>query len=112
MFSLKDIIGDVVFLVFNDASMLSDVGVNVPSGHFLIKGQDSLGLWIQHPGIRIKHVEDESGKPLKPQEHYEEKIDGIFLVRWENIKTIMHYPNRPGYDFPSEFDKKIGFNDD
>ena len=29
---------------------------------------------------------------------------------WNQIKTIMHYPDREGYDLPSEFDKNIGFN--
>ena len=38
-----------------------------------------------------------------------DKIDGVFLVSWNFINTIMHYPDRDGYDFPSEFDKEVGF---
>ena len=42
----------------------------------------------------------------------EKRIDGVFLVMWNQINTIMHYPDREGYDFPSEFDKNIGFKKD
>ena len=38
-----------------------------------------------------------------------ENIDAVFLAGWDNIETIMHYPNRENYDFPNEFDKDIGF---
>ena len=37
------------------------------------------------------------------------EIAAIFLVQWGNIKTMMHYPEREGFDFPSEFKKEIGF---
>ncbi len=36
-------------------------------------------------------------------------IAANFLITWDNILTIMHYPDRKGYDFPSEFEKSIGF---
>ena len=39
----------------------------------------------------------------------EDHIDGFFLVMWNFINTIMHYPNREGYDFPSEFSIDVGF---
>ena len=38
-----------------------------------------------------------------------EKVDANFLMRWEYIISVMHYPDREGYDFPSEFDLDIGF---
>ena len=38
-----------------------------------------------------------------------EKIDSVFLVKWDNIETIMHYPERKGYDFPPDYKMKIGF---
>ena len=38
-----------------------------------------------------------------------EHIEANIFVHWSNIKTLMHYPDRKGFDFPSEFDKDIGF---
>ena len=40
----------------------------------------------------------------------QEEIDAVFMVHWDNINTMMHYPNRKGYDLPNQFRKKIGFN--
>ena len=109
MFKSDDIIGDIVFISLNSNEFLQDIGINAQSGHFLVKGYDNLGLWLQHPGIIIKKIEDKKGKPLPVKMQKEERIDGIFLVMWNQVNTIMHYPNRDGFDFPSEFDKNIGF---
>ena len=112
MFKSEDIIGDIVFLSFNSEDSFKDIGLPVGGGHFLVKGYDHIGLWIQHPGIIIKKTEDKNGKPLPENSHTEERIDGVFLVMWNQINTIMHYPDRDGYDLPSEFDKNIGFKKD
>ena len=97
MFKTEDIIGDIVFISFLNSKEFSDIGIE-KSGHYLVKGYDNVGLWIQHPGLSIKN------KNIK---NYIK--EGVFLVMWNQINTIMHYPNRKGYDFPSEFDKEIGF---
>ena len=109
MFKSDDIIGDIVFISLNSNEFLQDIGINAQSGHFLVKGYDNLGLWLQHPGIIIKKIEDKKGKPLPVKLQKEERIDGVFLVMWNQVNTIMHYPNRDGFDFPNEFDKNIGF---
>ena len=75
-----------------------------------MKGFDRLGLWLEHPGIVIIHAKDESGTPLPVKKHTRENIDANFVVTCDNVNTIMHYPNREGFDFPSEFKKmKLGF---
>ena len=61
----------------------------------------------------IIHAKDESGTPLPVKKHTRENIDANFVVTWDNVNTIMHYPNREGFDFPSEFKKmKLGFSVD
>ena len=97
MFKTEDIIGDIVFISLVNEQNFQDIGIT-KSGHFLVKGIDHLGLWLQHPGIITENQEITSY--IK---------EGIFFVMWNQINTIMHYPNREGYDFPSEFDKEIGF---
>ena len=37
--------------------------------------------------------------------HKDLPIQHVSSTQWGD----MHYPNRKGYDFPSEFDKEIGF---
>ena len=109
MFNSEQIIGDIVFISFNDDQKYLDIGLNNSFGHFLILGYDNMGVWVAHPGLYIEHVEDQDGKPLTIDKAYKEEIKASFLITWDNIKTIMHYPDRKGFDFPSEFDRNIGF---
>ena len=109
MTNLDKIIGDVIFISFVDLERFKDIGIKINSGHFLLTGYDQMGLWLKHPGIVIIHNEDETGNPLPVTEHKKENISADFIVTWDNVKTIMHYPDRKGFDFPSEFDKNIGF---
>tara|TARA_B100000945_G_C19930532_1_gene389321 strand:+ start:189 stop:539 length:351 start_codon:yes stop_codon:yes gene_type:complete len=109
MFNTEQIIGDIVFISFNDINRYQDIGLSKPYGHFFILGYDNIGVWVTHPGLFIEELEDKKGKPLPLEKIHREEINASFLVTWDNIKTIMHYPNREGFDFPSEFDKNIGF---
>ena len=109
MFKSDDIIGDIVFISIRESDVLKTIGVHPKTGHFLVRGYDQLGLWLQHPGLVLKKIEDKDGKPLPVKEQKEELIDSVFLLKWDQVNTIMHYPNREGFDFPSEFDLNIGF---
>jgi len=75
----------------------------------MVKGIDNLGIWVLHPDLELIYSDDESGKPLPADKMKKESIEANFLISWDNIKNIMHYPGREGFDFPSEFDKNIGF---
>ena len=110
LITTEQIIGDVIFISFQNSERYIDFGINKNCGHFLVKGYDSFGIWVEHPGITIKHTEDSTGKPIPTKKMFTENIDANFLVTWDNIKSIMHYPGREGFDFPSEFDKHIGFS--
>ena len=109
MFSIDQPIGDVVYVKFNDPSFLTELGIDQRQSHFLVKGQDNFGLWLEHPRLEFLKSENSEGKPLPPNKQSVMKVDATFLVQWHNISTVMHYPNREGYDFPSEFDKDVGF---
>ena len=106
---LDDIIGDVIFISFRNPERMKEIGIEDHSGHYMLKGFDQLGLWLEHPGILIQHMEDEEGKPLHPEEQSHEEIEAVFIVKWDNVNTLMHYPKRKGFDFPNKFRKKIGF---
>ena len=109
MINLDEIIGDIIFISFREIERYNEIAITSSSGHFLLKGYDQMGLWLKHPGIILIHNEDQSGNPLPVNEHIKEDISANFMVTWDNVKTIMHYPDREGFDLPSEFDKNIGF---
>lgn len=102
MISINEIIGDIVFISFSNYERYKNIGINTSDGHYLLKGYDQLGVWLEHPGLNITNNEKSAKKS---------RIQANFLVTWDNINTIMHYPNREGYDFPSEFSRNsIGFS--
>ena len=109
MIKLDDIIGDLIFISFRDLGRFKDIGISESSGHYLLKGYDQMGIWVEHPGIIIMRSEDKNGKPLPVSNHTKEKISADFIVTWDNINTIMQYPEREGFDLPNELNKKIGF---
>ena len=109
MIKLDNIIGDIIFISFANVERLQDIGISETSGHYLLKGYDQMGIWLEHPGIIIMRSEDKNGKPLPVADQTKEKISADFIVTWDNINTIMQYPNREGYDLPNELNKKIGF---
>ena len=110
MINLDNIIGDIIFISFGNIERFKYIGITEPSGHFLLKGYDQMGLWLEHPGIVITCAEDDAGNPLPITEQKKEEITANFIVTWDNVNTIMHYPAREGFDFPSEFNKNIGFS--
>ena len=109
MFTIENIIGDVVFLSLRDTGFLTKLAIPEKLTHFKIVGQDQLGLWVEHPKLTFKYTRDKSGNPVSEDKQRTEVVDAVFLIAWGNIDTVMHYPNREGFDFPSEFDKEIGF---
>ena len=109
MVKIDNIIGDVIFLSFRDVERMQEIGIEEISGHYMLKGYDQLGLWLEHPGIQIQHMEDEKGRPLPSDKQTTEEINAIFMVHWDNVNCMMYYPNRKGFDFPDQYRKKIGF---
>ena len=110
MINIDDIIGDIIFISFRNIEKFKDIGITKSSGHFLLRGYDQMGIWLEHPGIIIMRSEDKNGKPLPVSDHTKENFAADFIVTWDNVNTIMHYPEREGFDFPSEFNKKFGFH--
>tara|TARA_B100000900_G_scaffold60392_1_gene45832 strand:- start:334 stop:684 length:351 start_codon:yes stop_codon:yes gene_type:complete len=107
-YTMEFIVNDIVFVVFNEK--LSPLGINDIEGYYKVMGHDHIGIWLKHPGILKVKTLDKKGKPLPESQRREELIDGVFLATWGNIKTIMHFPDREGFDFPGLLDaSKIGF---
>ena len=71
---------------------------------------DDLGLWVEHPHYVIVQTNDAQGKPLPEGKQVRAELAANFLLRWEKIVTLVHFPNREGFDFPNPLrDRSIGF---
>ena len=84
MIRLDELIGDIVFVSFSNYERYKDIGIDKPTGHFLLKGYDQLGIWLEHPGIVIIHGNDKSGKPLPLKKQNRENIAANFIVTFSN----------------------------
>ena len=97
---MEFIINDIVYVSLREK--IESVNIDSNGGHFKVKGHDHIGLWVEHPGL--KYDMEPGGK--------KEQIDCVFLIPWSNIQTIMHFPNKEGFDFEGVLDKKkIGFSE-
>ena len=104
------VVGDIVQIILAEPDALAHLGFDHQSLFLKVVGIDDLGLWVEHPQYMIVHVNDEEGKPLPAEEQVHKRIDANFLLRWDQIATIVHFPNREGFDMPSPFEKQhIGF---
>ncbi len=104
-----DIVGDIVQVVLREPEALAAIGLNRRNVFLEVVGLDEIGLWVAHPGYVLVKAEDKAGKPLPEPEQVRTQLEANFLLRWELISTIVHFPHREGYDFPSPFEKHIGF---
>tara|TARA_Y100000768_G_C23613168_1_gene511470 strand:+ start:89 stop:424 length:336 start_codon:yes stop_codon:yes gene_type:complete len=96
-YTMEFIINDIVYVSLREK--IDVLSIDSQGGHFKVKGHDHMGLWVEHPGLEYDF---DDGK--------KEEIDCVFLIPWSNIQTIMHFPNKEGFDFEGVLDKKkIGF---
>ena len=107
--TINDIVGDIVQIVLKEPDDLAGLGFDKPSLFLKVVGVDEMGVWVIHPSYMVVRVNDEEGKPLPEEEQVHTQVDANFLIRWEQIATIVHFPNREGFDFPDPFEKHIGF---
>ena len=84
MLKLDDMIGDVIFISFRDMGRMKEIGIDEQSGHFLLKGYDQIGIWLEHPGITIQHMEDENGLPVPANMQKSEEIAEKSAVKYRN----------------------------
>lgn len=109
MMKIEDAINDIVLVVLREEGLLTDVGIGSNKFYSRIVGYDEFGVWLEHPNFEIMVSEDAEGKPLPPGEVKRERFDASIHLPWQNLSTIVHFPKREGFDFPSPFERKIGF---
>lgn len=109
MMQLEKIVQDVVLLVIRSVDELESVGVESHSFYAKVIGYDEFGLWVEHPHFEVVYSEDEHGKPLPPHKVTRQTIPASLQIQWSNVATIVHFPNREGFDLPNPFSTHVGF---
>ena len=109
MMTIEKIINDIVLILLHETEYLREVGIGGNKLFARVLGYDEYGLWIEHPKFEIAISEDDKGKPLPPDQVRREKLNASILISWKNIASLVHFPNRKGFDFPSPFERHIGF---
>jgi hypothetical protein len=109
MMKIEDTVNDIVLAVLREPEMMERVGIASQDFYARVVGYDEYGIWLEHPNFEVIFSEDERGKPLPPDKVQREHIDASVYVPWGNIATLVHFPHREGFDFPSPFRKPIGF---
>lgn len=105
----EDIVGDIVQVVLKEPEEFAELGLDKPSLFLHVVGVEDLGIWVTHPSYTVTVVNDDEGNPLPEEEQVHKEVDANLMIRWEQISTIVHFPEREGFDFPSPFEKHIGF---
>ena len=103
------VVGDVVQILLSEPGSLKQLGFETQELVVQVVGIDEFGIWAAHPQYLVVRVNDREGRPLPPEKQEHKRIDAHFLIRWEQIATIVHFPDRKGFDFPDPREKHIGF---
>ena len=90
MFTIENIIGDIVFLSFRDKTFLSKLAISEEASHFKILGQDQLGLWVEHPKLTFRYTTDKDGNPIPEDKQKLQEVEAILSnIRPMRILPIM-----------------------
>ena len=103
MMKIEDIVDDIVLLILAENEPLKELGISQNKLFAKVTGYDDNGVWIENPDF---HIPD----PSKNDPKAFQSVTASILVPWPFLISIVHFPNVEGFDFPSPFDAKIGFD--
>ena len=112
MMKIENTVNDVVLIVLNDVTPFERVGIGIDQFYARVVGYDEFGVWLEHPNFEVVISEDEMGKPLPANEVTREQYNASVYIPWRNVASLVHFPNRDGFDFPSPFERHFGFRAD
>ena len=110
MMTMKNIAGDIVLLILADPEPLADLGVTQKSIYVKVMGYDDYGIWVEFNNFKIPKLKTEKGE--KPKRPIYQSVTSSLLIPWPLITSVVHFPGVEGFDLPSPFESKIGFEID
>lgn len=87
----------VMFMLFSHEG-LEAAGITERKFYAKIVGRDSIGLWIENPKLETTRVRDEQGSIIPPEHRQHEENVAYILIPWGNIRSVVHFPLRRGFD--------------
>ena len=112
MMKIENTVNDIVLVILNDSAPFERVGIGIDQFYTRVVGYDEFGVWLEHPNFEVIISENEEGKPLSPDKVKREHHNASVYIPWRNVASLVHFPNREGYDFPSPFERHVGFRAD
>jgi hypothetical protein len=87
----------VMFMIFNHEG-LEGAGIKERKFYAKVVGRDSIGLWIENPKLETTRMRNEQGYIIPPEQRKHEVYMAHILIPWGNIRSLVHFPMRQGFD--------------
>jgi hypothetical protein len=96
--TIEEIINKTVMLMVFQADGLDAAGIKDKRFYAKVVGRDSIGIWIENPKLETTRVRDDNGTLIPPAQRQHEEHRAYVLVPWGNIRSVVHFPDREGFD--------------
>jgi len=104
---MDKVMNDRVMLILREIDGLRAAGIYEHNFYAKVVGRDQIGLWIENPKFEIIRVRHEDGTIIPPDQRIKEEYIANILIPWGNIRSMVHFPGREGFDF-EEATKPLG----
>ena len=95
----------VMFMLFNHEG-LEHAGITEKCFYAKVVGRDSIGVWIENPKLETTRVRDDHGVIISPERRKHEEHVAYILIPWGNIRSVVHFPMRKGFDAAEDEEAK------
>ncbi len=102
MMKIEEVVGDLILVVLDNHEPLAKIGIDQDKIFVYVNGYDENGMWIHHPNFQIPNLANQDKTKTK-------SVEASILIPWAFIVSIAHFPGEEGFDNPSPFDLKVGF---
>jgi len=107
--TIDETMNKTVMLMVFQSEGLDPAGIKEKKFYAKVVGRDSIGLWIENPKLETTRVRDDKGILIPPEKRQHEENVAYVLIPWGNIRSVVHFPMREGFDtFEDEETKAIG----
>ena len=108
MMTIARTINDVVLVVLKTPEILEPIGISQEKFFAKVLGYDETGIWVQLPDFELPSRVGQDSRIWVPESMQE--VNASAMIPWGAISTVLHFPDVKGYDYPSPFNRDIGFN--
>ena len=104
---IDKVMNDRVMLILRDVEGMRAAGVLEQNFYAKVVGRDHIGIWIENPKFEVTRVRHENGAIIPPEQRVKEEYIANILIPWGNVRSIVYFPQRNGYDY-EETTKPLG----